>query len=143
MTEQKQETPSGRIISVRKLVALDIVFHGSRLILAEFAFTIALGAALGFWIIASMVTADHAASPLKLIVGAYFLCVAINYVPMLCYAIAVTRHHSAREEVAAELAAKGKSAVRYGTQALLLFVPLVIPLLALAQERRSNHAYAQ
>ena len=78
---------------------------------------------------------SQGAALFRLVLGAYFLCLAINYVPLLLYGIAVARRGSARQEAAAELAEKdGRSARRYGTQSLLLILPLVIPALALAQE---------
>lgn len=137
-----QHPPSSeRIISVRKLVALDIVFHGSRFIVAEFALGVALAAALGLWIISSAFPLSRAGAPFKLLVGAYFVCMAINYVPMLCYAIAISRRQSARHEVAAELGEKGRFPHRYGIQQLLLVVPLVIPTIAILQERKKSHVY--
>jgi hypothetical protein len=132
-----------RSITVRKLVAVDIVFHGYRFILAEFAFTIALGAALGLWIGYSAFSAGGAVSPIRLVLGAYFLCVAINYVPLLLYGIAIARHNSAHDEVAAEVAEKGKYAPKYGLRQLWLIVPLVMPILAVAQELRAGRGSAQ
>jgi hypothetical protein len=127
---------SGRIINVRKLVALDIALHGARFIVGEFAIGIALCAALGVWLAVSALPLGHAASAFKLVLGAYFLCLALNYVPMLLYAIALARSKSARQEVAAEMPAKGKYPLKYAVQQLLLVVPLAIPLLALGQEMR-------
>src|SRR5258706_551245 len=91
---------SGRIINVRKLVALDIALHGTRFIVGEFAIGIALGAALRVWLAVSGLPLGHAASAFKLVLGAYFLCLALNYVPMLLYAIVLARSQSARREVA-------------------------------------------
>ena len=128
---------SGRFINVRKLAALDIALHGARLILAEFGFAIAIGAALGIWLIAAAFSLSQGAELFRLVVGAYFLCVAVNYVPLLLYGIVIARHKSSRLEAAAELAEKdGQSARRYGAQSLLLVLPLVIPIFALAQELR-------
>jgi hypothetical protein len=83
-------------------------FHGYRFILAEFIFTIALGAALGLWISHSAFSEGRAVSPIRLVLGAYFLCVAINYVPLLLYGIAIARRNSAHDEVAAEVAEGGR-----------------------------------
>jgi hypothetical protein len=131
-----QQTARGRIINVRKLVALDIALHGARFIVGEFAIGIALCAALGVWLAVSGLPLGHAASAFKLVLGAYFLCLALNYVPMLLYAIALARSKSARQEAAAEMPAKGKYPIKYAVQQLLLVVPLAIPLLALGQEMR-------
>lgn len=139
MTPREHNEASGRIINVRKLAALDIALHGAPLILAEFGAAIAIGAALGVWLVTSAFAARQGVDLFRLVLGVYFLCVAINYVPLLLYGIAIARRQSARQEAAAELAEKdGKSARRYGAQSLLLILPLVIPILALAQEMRSR-----
>ena len=133
-----------RIINVRKLAALDIALHGAPLILVEFGAAIAIGAALGVWLTSTAIPVSQGAALFRLVLGAYFLCVAINYVPLLLYGIAVVRRGSARQETAAELAEKdGRSARRYGTQSLLLILPLVIPALALAQEMLGRRDAAQ
>ena len=130
-----RNTTRERIINVRKLAALDIALHGAPLILVEFGAAIAIGAAGGVWLISTALPVSQGAALFRLVLGAYLLCVAINYVPLLLYGIAVARRRSARQEAAAELAEKdGRSARRYGAQSLLLILPLVIPALALAQE---------
>jgi hypothetical protein len=135
MTGNPRHHTRERIINVRKLAALDIAFHGAPLILVEFGAAIALGAALGVWLTSTAIPVSQGAALFRLVLGAYFLCLAINYVPLLLYGIAVARRGSARQEAAAELAEEdGRSARRYRTQSLLLFLPLVIPALALAQE---------
>lgn len=131
---------TARPITVRKLVALDIVFHGYPFCLIEFACAIALGTVLGLWISHFAVSDGRAVSPLLLVLGAYSLCGAINYVPLLLYGITIVRHNSARDEVAAELAERGKYAWKYGLSQLWLFVPLVIPVQAVAQEIRARQA---
>jgi hypothetical protein len=124
-----------RIINVRKLAALDIALHGAPLILVEFGAAVAIAAAGGVWLISTALPVSQGAALFRLALGAYLLCVAINYAPLLLYAIAVVRRGSARQEAATELAEKdGRSARRYGGQSLLLILPLVIPALALAQE---------
>ncbi|HKS69220.1 MAG TPA: hypothetical protein VJQ45_02285 [Ktedonobacterales bacterium] len=132
------------MINVRKLAALDIALHGAPLILAEFGTAIAIGTALGIWLITAAFAVRQGVDLFRLVVGGYFLCIAINYVPLLLYGIATARRKSARQEAAAELAEKdGRSARRYGAQSLLLILPLVIPVLALAQELRGRHGGGQ
>ena len=142
MVEQKPAVSPERVIRVRKLVALDIALHGYRFIVAEFVLGIAFCVALGLWIILSGASADHVGALTRFVIGGYFLCLAINYVPMLWYAIALTWRHSAREEVAAELA-ESRFPRRYAVQQLLLVVPLAIPLLAIVQAWRPAHAHAE
>ncbi|HEX9069036.1 MAG TPA: hypothetical protein VF807_09725 [Ktedonobacterales bacterium] len=133
-----------RIINVRRLAALDIALHGAPLILVEFGAAVAIGAAGGVWLTSTAIPVSQGTALLRLVFGAYLLCVAINYVPLLLYGIAVARRGSARQEAAAELAEKdGRSARRYGTQSLLLILPLVIPALALVQEIHGRRGAAQ
>ena len=121
------------IINIRKLAALDMVFHRPKLILAEFAFGVFVGAALAFGIAAPGFFAGHW-NPLQILVSGYLLCIALNYVPLLLYAISIARRGSAREEVASELAQKERYARKYTAQSFLLLLPLVVPILALYQE---------
>ena len=135
---QLEENPikSETFINVRKLAALDIVFHGSRLILAEFALGLVLCATLGLW---SFLSPIH--SPFKAIIGCFLLWVALNYVPLLLYAISIVGRKSAQQEVAFELAHKDAYSRKYTLQTtILLLVPLVLPVLSVYQEmhRRSR-----
>ena len=134
VTPNKRDGTSGRMISVRKLAALDIALHGSRFILAEFGGGVLLCLALGLWLIYASFPVGQDTSMLRLVTGVYLLFLAINYVPLLVYAILIARRKSARQEVAAELADKGRYARKYGLQQLFLVAPLVIPVLALVQE---------
>src|SRR5579864_2109167 len=89
-------------INIRKLAALDIVFHGSRLILAEFAVGVVLCGVLGvISLFAFLRNSDH---PVSLAIPAFvFTWIAINYVLMLLYAINIVKAGSAEREVAFEL----------------------------------------
>ncbi len=130
--QEENTMKSETLINVRKLAALDIVFHGPRLILAEFAFGVVLCATLGLWSFHSPI---H--SPFMIIIGCFFLWVALNYVPLLLYTISLVRRKSAHQEVAFELAHKDAYARKYTLQTtMLLLVPLVMPVLAVYQEVR-------
>lgn len=131
MPQQEENTmKSETLINIRKLAALDIVFHGPRLIVAEFALGMVLCAALGLW---SFFSPIH--SPFMIIIGCFLLWVALNYMPLLLYAISIVRRKSAQQEVAFELAHKDTYARKYTLQTtMLLLVPLVLPLLAVYQE---------
>ena len=138
MAHDAQHHRRERFINVRRLAALDIALHGAPLILIEFGAAVVIGAALGVWLVSTAIAISQSAALFRLVLGAYFLCIAINYAPLLLYGIDIARRGSARHEVAAELAEKdGRSARRYGAQSLLLILPLVIPALALAQELRA------
>lgn len=127
------------IIDIRKLAALDIVFHGAKIIIAEFVLTVALGGALAALSLSFFFrTANH---PLfAVMLGFACSWIALNYVPLLFYAILIVKQQSAQEEVAFELAHKDRYARKYTLQSFLLVVPLAVPVLALYQEwqRRSG-----
>jgi hypothetical protein len=121
---------SERFINIRKLAALDIVFHRPKLILAEFAFGLGLCAVLSLW---SFFSPIH--SPLMIIIGCFFLGLALNYMPLLLYVMSIVRRKSAYQEVAFELAHKDLYVRKYMLQTfILLLVPLIPALLAVYQE---------
>jgi uncharacterized membrane protein len=133
---QQQESDTSKdapFINIRKLAALDIVWHGPKLILAEFLLTVGLGGALAVFSLSFFIrTSTH---PLfALILSLVFLWVALNYVPLLLYALHFARHKNAELEVAFELAHKERYARKYQLQSLLLFVPFVVPILTIVQE---------
>lgn len=127
-----------RIINVRKLAALDIVFHGPRFILIEFGGGVLLCLALGLWLTYIALPLSQDTGPLRLVTGLYILTLATNYTPLLIYAILIERRKSAQQEVAAELAERDRYTRMYGVQQALLLVPLAIPVLALVQEARAR-----
>lgn len=123
-----------RIATIRNIVALDIVFHGPRFILIEFCVSVLGCAALGFWVLSN---SNHAI--FMLIVGCLLVLLAVDYVPLLLYAISIIRRKSARQEVEREMRHSGFSAQDYTFQIiLLLLIPLSLPILALYQELRKR-----
>ena len=56
--------------------------------------------------------------------------------PLLLYAISISRGKSEEREVALELEYKDSYARKYGFQSLLLVLPSVVPLLTIFQEVR-------
>lgn len=121
------------IITIRKLAALDMVFHRPKLILAEFILGVFGSVALAFVIAAPGFFAGHW-SLTQIVVSGYILCIGLNYVPLLLYAISIARRGSAQAEVALELAQREHFARKYSSQSFLLLLPLVAPVLALYQE---------
>lgn len=135
MNSSQHQPRSARLISVRKAAALDIVFHGPKFILAEFAFGLCVCTAIGVFILSRT---SHP-SFWSITEGCFFLWVALNYVPLLLYAISIVRRKSAQQEVAYELQHKQQYALQYTLQtALLLCLPLALSLVALAQELHRN-----
>ena len=135
MAQQEENImKSGSAINVRKLAALDIVFHGPWLILAEFVLAVVVCAALGIW---SFLSPIH--SPFVTFIGCYLQGVALNYVPLFLYAISIVRRKSAQQEVAFELEHKDRYAAKYTLQSALLLVPFAMFILAVYQETMGEH----
>jgi hypothetical protein len=125
------------ISNIRKLAALDMVFHRPGLILVEFALGVFGSLALAFVIAAPGFFAGHLSLE-QVLVSSYILGIALNYVPLFIYAISIMRRGSAQDEVAFELAHKEHYARKYTGQSLLLLLPLVVLILALFQERQKQ-----
>jgi len=128
------------VINIRKLAALDIAFHGPKFILIEFALGVLGCAALGVFSLFFGLFHGPNHSLFAIIMGCFLMWIALNYVPLLIYAISIARHKSAQQEVAYELEHKNKYTGKYTLQSLLLLVPLAVPMLAAHQElqKRSN-----
>ena len=120
------------MIDLRRLAAVDIAFLGSRFILAEFSIGVVGSLCLG------VLTLVRTHSLGGTVLGAYLLCMGVNYVPLLLHAISLVRHGTAQEEIADELPEKRKMFRKYRRQSLLLLVPLVVPILAIIQRRSSD-----
>lgn len=130
---EKQGHSIERFISIRKLAALDIVFHGATLILLEFVLAVILCGFFG--VFSLLVFLRNPGHPLfSAIVGIVLLWVALNYVPLLLYAISIVRRKSASSEVAFELEHKDLYARKYTLQSFFLLLPFAVLILALYQE---------
>jgi hypothetical protein len=116
-------------VNFRKLAAIDIAFLGPKLVIAEFAGGVLICGVLGMFVL------FQGGSFTQLVLGVYLIALAINYVPMLIYAISLTRDNGARMELGQELNDKSRLVVKYRRQSLLLLVPLLVPILALKQKR--------
>lgn len=134
MSHPADDTNEPRLINVRKLVALDLVLHGPWFILAEFGIAVALGGALGIFLIYAGMFSSQGRSPFAIILGIYTLLLGINYVPLLLHAIDLARHRTARDEVAYELTHKDYFVRKYSVQQFLVLVPLALPILDIRQE---------
>ncbi len=128
-----------RFINVRKLAALDMVFHGVRLILAEFVLSVLIGAAVGLFSLSDFLrNPGHPA--FSAVLGVAALGIALNYLPLVFYAMSIIRQHSAQQEVAFELEHRDTAARKYTSQSLLLFVPFFVFALAVVQEMRKHQS---
>jgi hypothetical protein len=122
------------VIDIRKLAALDIAFHGPKFILIEFALGVFGCAALGLFSLYFGLLRGPDHSLFAVFLGCFLLWIALNYVPLMIYAISIVRHKSAHQEVAYELEHKDIYAKKYTFQSTLLLVPLAVPTLAAYQE---------
>lgn len=133
MEQQENDTSKeAAFINIRKLAALDTVFHGPTLILIEFALAVGLGILLAAFSLSYFIRSS-AHSLFALILGLVFLGIALNYVPLLLYTLHFARHKNAELEVAFELAHKERYARKYQLQSLLLFIPFFVSILAIVQ----------
>jgi len=121
------------VLDARKLVAIDLVFLGAKVIIVEFAIGILFSAALGVFVLLR----GHG-SLVQVVLGLYLISIGINYVPMLIYAIAITKANSARAELGSELDNKGAAMAKYRRQSLWLLVPLSVPVIVITQTRRPH-----
>lgn len=132
MKERTMQAQDTLFISIKKLVALDIVWHSPKLILTEFLLTVGLTSALAIVNLSFFIrTSTHPLFVLALSV--IFFGIALNYLPMVLYALLFARHKNAELEVAVELANKEHYARKYQLQSFLLFVPFAVLILAVIQ----------
>jgi hypothetical protein len=68
--------------------------------------------------------------------GIYLVSLGINYAPLFLYAVRLQSHGSAHAEIADEADDKKKLFRKYRRQSLWVLVPFLVPVVALAQERR-------
>ena len=117
------------MINPRKLAAIDIVFLGSKLIIAEFTGGVLLCLALGGF------TLVRASSFWGYVLGLYLISLGFNYVPMLIYGIAITQSQSAHAEIEDELTDKRLAMAKYRRQSVFLLVPFLVVVVALLRRR--------
>ena len=122
---------ASRLIDIRKLVALDIILHGRPFILTEFGLGTLLAIVLGLQLIYSGSSSGDAAS---LAVGAYLVLIGVNYVPLLIYAIIISKKNSAENEAESEIQQKSN----YNKQQFLILIPLLVFLITVVQELKRN-----
>jgi hypothetical protein len=123
---------AGRFMEVRKLAALDLVFHGPRFVLVEFFGALLLAAGLGALSLRAGLTGQHVVA-WRVVLGVYLGGIGLNYLPLAVHAVLLIRSGDARRVVATELEDAGRSRRLYSAQQALLLVPLAVAALALAQ----------
>ena len=130
------------MINIRKLAALDIVFHGVKLILAEFILAVIVCGGVG---VISFVNYFHSATRaiFTLVESLFFLWTTLNYLILLLYAIRIVWAKSAEREVAYELEHQDVYGRKYTVQSVILFLPLIVPILAIYQELQQRRPHDQ
>ena len=121
-----------QVVNFRKLVALDIILHGRKFILIEFGLGTPLMFALG---LQQLLFGLDSGLILSQIIGFYLILIGINYVPILIYAVIISWKNTAYLEAEMELEHKS----RYNKQQFIIFIPLLVFFIAVAQEFRSGH----
>jgi hypothetical protein len=114
------------MVDLRKLAAIDIAFLGYGLIVGEFAFGVVFSLALGAFVLVRGHTGW------QVLLGSYLVCVGLNYVPMLWWAIRIGSRERARMEIAGELTDVQRAFAKFRRQSLVLLVPVLPLVLAVA-----------
>jgi hypothetical protein len=121
---------SGSVIEIRKLAALEVLFLGPKLVVVEYACGVLLSAGLGIFVLVRGHTLWQT------LVGAYLICLGLNYLPLLLHAIALRDPQAARAVIEGELGDTRKTFSRYRSQSLFLLVPLLVAIVGVSQSRR-------
>lgn len=124
-----------KIIEVRKLAAVDMVWLGTRVVVAEYALGVVLPLALGVLSLRSGL-ATPGYSTWQVALSAWLVAISINYVPLFLFAVSMARSGTVMAIGTPEL----KHARRYGFQQVIILVPLLVVILAIAQELRRRNA---
>src|SRR5262249_12381920 len=112
--------------------ALDLAFLGPVLIITEFTLGVIGPLTLGAFV------AFRGRSWEQDLVAFYFVALGVDYVPLLVHAILLRNRVTARAVIAEEISAdRRRTMQRYRRGSLLLLVPFVVPVLAVAQALRA------
>jgi hypothetical protein len=120
------------MIQIRKLVAVDMVWLGPRIVLIECALGVVLPLLLGVWSLRIGLSSQPVISRWQTGFGLWLIGIALNCVPLFLYARAIAGAGTVEEEGRPELV----RARRYGLQQVIILVPLLVVLVALAQAGR-------
>ena len=133
-----------KFVEMRKLVAVDMALHGRLFILAEFAFGVLLGLGLGLFLLRTFLSwISFSSSPLTwqilvALLGLWAFGMAANYTPLFLYAVSIAKSGTVQAEGEPELPHKR----RYNVQQFVIFVPFLVAIVAIAQERSRRRRQA-
>ena len=119
------------LIELRKLAAVDMVWLGKRIVIAEYALGVILPLTLGVFSVGRSVSQHSGLFSWQTAMGIWLIGIAANYVPLLLYARSLARGGTVEEEGRPEL----PRARRYGVQQIMILIPLFVVGVALVQER--------
>jgi hypothetical protein len=117
------------MVNFRKLVAVDMVVNGTRFILAEVALGVVIPLILGVLSLLSDLLGGNQPGR-DTVLGIWLVGIAVNYVPLLIYAVLIARGGTVKEEGGPEVV----RAKRYTIQQVIILVPFVVAVLAVIQE---------
>ena len=120
-----------RMIQVRKLVAVELVFLGPKIVFAEYGLAVAAGVAVGILCLRSGFAQTFVLW--QILLGVYLLLLALTYAVLLGCAVAMARRGDARAEIAGELDNTAATFRKYRRQSLWILVPLAVPTAAMRQ----------
>lgn len=120
-----------RMIQVRKLVAVELVFLGPKIVFAEYGFAVVVAIATG--ILSLRAGLVRTVVLWQILLGVYLVCLALTYAVLLGYAVTTARRGDARSEIAGELDNTATTFRKYRRQSLWILVPLAVPIAAIQQ----------
>lgn len=121
------------MINIRKLVAVALAWLGAKVIVTEYSLGVSVPFLLGLVLLRRALSSANPLSWITL-VGIWLVTIAINFVPLLTYAVVMTQAGTAKAEGQLEIV----HAKRYGIQQAIVLVPLLVVSLALWQEYRGR-----
>jgi len=122
-----------KLIEMRKLVAVDMVLHGRLFILVEFAVGVLLALGLGvFFLRISLSSSPLIWKVLLVLFGLWSCGIAANYTPLFLYAVSIAKSGTVKAEGKPEL----PLVHRYNVQQFVIFIPFLVAIVAIAQERK-------
>lgn len=130
MKKQDEQSNNTWLINVRLLAALDTSFHGVKLIVTEFLVAVLLCLAVAVFLL--FFTPKH--TFMSMLLGLYSLGVALNYVPLLYFALLIGTRDRAIREIEQEMGDPARYVHRYSLQSILfILVPFALAILAFYQ----------
>lgn len=123
-------------LDVRRLAALDLAWHGSRLIVAEFAIGILGPVALGLLSLRYVLVQHPPLLSWPVLLAIELFGIGANYVPLLAEALRIRKDTSYLERIKAGIQSDPAEARSYGVRQLWLLVPGSLVLFALRRSER-------